>query len=177
MILDMKLMHSAVLLALLTTPVPRVASAQPPDSELAFRSLKTLIGTWDAREKDNPTFAEEVTYSMTGRGTVIIEDMEAPKSVMGHMLTAYHLDVGTLVMTHFCGAGNQPRMRIKAVEDGGRRLAFEMYDITNLRDAKSYHSVAVDVLFLSDDRVDLVYRGKAGETKTTQVFQLTRKKG
>lgn len=32
------------------------------------------------------------------------------------MFTAYHLDVGKLVMTHFCEAGNQPRMRIT----GGR---------------------------------------------------------
>lgn len=40
---------------------------------------------------------------------------------MGHMLMAYHLDKGTLVMTHFCGAGNQPRMRIKSV-DAGRRI-------------------------------------------------------
>jgi hypothetical protein len=168
------LLSASVWMVLLAAPLP--AAAQPIDSKAAFNRLKTLIGTWDATEQGNPAFAEEVVYSMTGRGTVIIEDMEAPKSVMGHMLTAYHLNVDQLVLTHFCGAGNQPRMRITGVSDGGRRLAFEIYDITNLTDRAAYHSTAVEVVFLSDDRVDLVYRGVHGDRPITQVFELTRRK-
>lgn len=152
------------------------ASAQATDAQGAFERLKTLAGKWDATEKGNPTFAEEVTYSLTGRGTVIIEDMVAAKSVMGHMLTAYHLDGGKLVLTHFCGAGNQPRMRMTGAANDGKRIGFEMYDITNLSGPQAYHSTNVEVLFLSDDRVDLVYRGRAAEKEYTQVFQLTRKK-
>ena len=152
------------------------ASVQGTESQAAFERLKTLAGKWDATEKGNPKFVEEVTYSLTGRGTVIIEDMVAAKSVMGHMLTAYHLDGGKLVLTHFCGAGNQPRMRMTGVANDGNRIGFEMYDITNLSSPQAYHSTNVEVLFLSDDRVDLVYRGRAAEKDYTQVFQLTRKK-
>ena len=88
---------------------------------------------------------------------------------------AYHLNVGRLVLTHFCGAGNQPRMRVTNVEEGGKRIAFEMYDITNLADADAYHSTRVDVVFLSETRVDLGYRGVRAGKETTQVFQLSRR--
>jgi hypothetical protein len=151
------------------------AGAQPSiDSAAAFARLKALAGTWDATEKDNPKFAEEVVYTMTGRGSVLVEDMKVPNGAMGHMLTSYHLDKGTLVLTHFCGAGNQPRMRVKSVQDHG--ISFEIYDITNLSAPEAYHSTNVDVLFHGEDRVDLVYRGKASGKETTQVFQLARRK-
>jgi hypothetical protein len=157
------------------TPTPSRAQ-QSVDSAAAFARLKALAGTWDATEKGNPTFAEEVVYTMTGRGSVLIEDMKAPNALMGHMLTSYHLDKGTLVLTHFCGAGNQPRMRVKSVQDNGNRISFEIYDITNLSAPEAYHSTHVDVLFLGEDRVDLVYRGKASRKEMTQVFQLARRK-
>jgi hypothetical protein len=64
-------------------------------------------------------------------------------------------------------------MRLKAVEDGGKRLAFEKYDITNLSDPQAFHSNAVDVVFHGDDRVDLVYRSTAAGKASVQVFQLT----
>src|SRR5262245_22140131 len=92
-----------------------------------------------------------------------------PASVMGHMLTAYHLDVRQLVLTHFCGAGNQHRMRVKAFDAGGRHIAFEMYDITNLANPEAYHSTRVEVIFLNDDRVDLVYHGTSAGKDTTQI--------
>lgn len=163
------------ILAAVTLAVQGVTPGEEPvDSIAVFERLKTLAGTWDAVEKGNPNFAETVTYTMTGRGTVLIEDMKAPTSTMGHMLTAYHLDGGRLVLTHFCGAGNQPRMRVKAVEDGNH-ITFEMYDITNLAAPDAYHSRKVDIVFLNNNRVDLVYQGAAGEKQFTQIFQLTRR--
>jgi hypothetical protein len=51
---------------------------------------------------------------------------------------------GALVLTHFCGAGNQPRMRATRIDDGGRQVAFEMYDITNLSDPQAYHTTSLD---------------------------------
>jgi len=36
------------------------------------------------------------------------------------------------MLAHYCGAGNQPRMRVNSIEDGGRHIRFDFYDITNL---------------------------------------------
>jgi hypothetical protein len=169
------LAHAAVVMLMSSSPIA-IAGQQAIDSRAAFERLKTLVGTWDATEKGNPKFADAVTYSMTGRGSVLMEHFQAPASRMGHMLTAYHLDGDRLVLTHFCGAGNQPRMALKAFDEGGRHVAFEMYDITNLTDPGAYHSTNVEVTFQTDDRVDVVYRGKGAGGETTQVFQLVRKR-
>jgi hypothetical protein len=164
--------------ALMILACPIVAAGQHDkaiDSRGAFERLKGLVGTWNSTEKGNPARADVVTYTMTGRGTVLVEQFESSTPVMGHMLTAYHLDINRLVLTHFCGAGNQPRMRITSFDDGGRHITFDMYDITNLADPQAFHSTRLEVVFLSSDRVDLVYHSAYAEEETTQTFQLSRK--
>ena len=165
--------------AVVLTRQSAARTPSPANSSDAYSRLKTLVGSWDVTERDNPNTRELATYSIGSAG-VISEDLRAPAgaagSAMGHMFTTYHMDKGQLVMTHFCGAGNQPRMRLRSVEDRGRRLLFELYDITNLSDPRAYHSNAVEVVFLADDRVDLVYRGRAGDKTYTQVFQLKRQR-
>ena len=167
-----------LLVAVLAMAMPaRPAGQQGLDSRAAFERLKGLAGTWDVTERDNPATKEIATYALTGRGSVVVEHLQSPTGAMGHMMTTYHLDNGRLVLTHFCGAGNQPRMRVTAIDDGGKRIAFEMYDITNLAGPQAFHSTRVDVVFLNDNRVDLVYKGKTGDHESTQVFQLARKTG
>lgn len=136
-------------------------------SDLAFERLKGLVGTWEVIEKGTSR-KSTAEYTMTGGGAVLME-------VMSGMTTAYHLDKGTLVLTHFCGAGNQPRMRVKAIENGGRRVAFEIYDITNLKSPDASHSISLDVVFHDDGTTDLTYGGKSGGKSNTQTFQLLRR--
>jgi len=161
------------LLLVVAVAVPLATTAEPgPDARQAFDRLKTLVGTWEATDRDNPAFKETVTYALTGRGTTLLERFEASPAAVGHMLTAYHMDLDRLVLTHFCGAGNQPRMRLRAASD--RQVAFEMYDITNLVDPKAYHSTAVEVTFAGEDRVEVTYRGVQAGREITQVFLLSR---
>lgn len=170
------------LVGLLLLAAGPARAQQTPDSAAAFKRLKGLVGAWDVTERDNPNTKEVATYTLTGGGHVVAEDLRAPSgaaNAMGHMFTNYHLDRGTLVLTHFCGAGNQPRMRVKSIAGDGKRISFEMYDITNLATPESFRSDALDVVFLSDDRVNLMYRGSrgpGGAIKSEQVFRLSRRK-
>jgi hypothetical protein len=157
----------ASVIAAVFVVAPQAAAQEGIDSAAAFARLKTLAGTWEVTDKATGR-TSTWTYEMTGRGTTLIEGA-------GGMMTAYHLDKGTLVLTHFCGAGNQPRMRIKSVTDGGKRISFEMYDITNLATPDSYYTNSLDVVLLSDDRVELAYGGTTAGRKSTQTFALTRK--
>ena len=142
-------------------------AAEPSSADLAFERLKGLAGTWEATEKGTSRkFTAE--YAVTGGGSVVME-------VLGGMSTAYHLDKGALVLTHFCGAGNQPRMRVKNIENGGRHLQFEMYDITNLRAPDAYRSTSLDVQFHDDGTIDLAYGGWSAGRSSTQTFQLLRR--
>ena len=154
-------------IALIAAAPSRIVAAEKSPADAAFERLKSLVGTWETVEQTTkrPGVA---TYTLTGGGKVVIE-------VMGGMATAYHLDKGTLVMTHFCGAGNQPRMRAKTIEHDGRRIAFEMYDITNHPNPDSYYSSALDVRFGEDGTVELAYRGKTAGRETTQTFQLVKR--
>ena len=145
----------------------RIVAAEKSPSDVAFERLKSLVGTWETVEKGSkrPGVA---TYTLTGGGKVLME-------VMGGMATAYHLDKGTLVLTHFCGAGNQPRMRVKTIENDGRHFVFEMYDITNHPHRDSYYSSALDVRFVEDGTVELAYRGMTAGRESRQTFQLVKR--
>ena len=146
----------------------QIVAADKSPSDVAFERLKSLVGTWETVEKASkrPGVA---TYTLTGGGKVLMEVMG------GGMATAYHLDKGTLVLTHFCGAGNQPRMRVKSIENDGRHIVFEMYDITNHPDPDSYYSSALDVRFVEDGTVELAYRGMTAGRESSQTFQLVKR--
>jgi hypothetical protein len=144
---------------------PSIASASGADSKAAFTRLKTLVGTWDVRTDGRPG-SQPAKYSVTGGGRVIVEEL-------GGMATTYHMDGDRLMLTHYCGAGNQPRMRITEMDD--KRISFEMFDITNLSSPDAYRSTRLTVVFLSDRRVRLEYGGFANGQTSTQVFELTRR--
>jgi hypothetical protein len=138
------------------------------ETDLAFDRLKHLAGTWEAFDKRASRKITAV-YTVTGGGNVILEDLEG-------MATAYHVDNGTLKLTHYCGAGNQPRMRVKSIENGGRRIVFEMFDISNLKSPDAYRSTSLDVQFLNDGTVELTYGGWSGANgSSSQTIQLRKR--
>ena len=137
------------------------------DSRAAFERLKRLAGTWTSTDQGRSGSAQVTTFKMAGGGRVLVQDEG------GTLSNTFHLDVDKLMLTHYCGSGNQPRMRVRAVDD--RRLSFEMFDITNLADPKGYHTTHLDVVFLSDDRVEWTYRGVTDGRESRQVLLLTRK--
>jgi hypothetical protein len=49
-----------------------------------------------------------------------------------------HLDGDRLLMTHYCGAGNQPRMKATLAPDS-KSIAFDFLDATNLASADAGH--------------------------------------
>ena len=151
----------AIGLALTLSPHIAAQGQTRVDARDGFERLKRLVGTWRVGSDGR------ATYKLTGGGKVLVEDM-------GGMLTTYYLDGDKLVLTHFCGAGNQPRMRAQKMDD--RQISFQMFDITNLADPKAYHSTQLDVVFVSEDRVDLAYGGMTDGRASTQVFQMTRQK-
>jgi hypothetical protein len=136
------------------------------DGRAAFERLRGLVGTWSF-SVDGRRMADEATFRIAAGDRVLVEDM-------GGMVTMYHLDGDKLLMTHYCNAGNQPRMRMTKSDDDN--IAFEMYDITNLASPTSYHSNTLNVKFDGRDRVVLTYGGKSGRKEPPQVFELKRKK-
>ena len=137
--------------ALASPPTP----AQRVNLEAAFERLKTLVGTWDEEEG-----GRVVEYHLTGRGSALIEEFIGDPP----MATLYHLDGPDLRLTHYCNAGNQPRMRAASYDPDTGTLAFEFVDVTNLSAPNAYHTRELTIRFVDDDHVVLGFVGlKNGE--------------
>src|SRR5690606_1922102 len=95
----------------------------------------------------------EVRYRITGGGSAV-EEVLFP-GTEHEMVSLYHRDGPFLLMTHYCAAGNQPRMRAVWTDpppnlDAPVRIHFKFQDATNLPDPNAMHMHATT--FQSDAR-------------------------
>ena len=146
--------------------VPILAASAPlANSDTAFETFKRLEGRW-AIQSDHKTLSIEMTYEVGSKGSIVTERF-------GKELSVFYRDGQSLLMTHFCNAGNQPRLRLK---DGGQPgvFEFEMFDITNLRDANADHVQRVIYRIIDDKRMDLEIVWKKGKSEESEKYSLTR---
>lgn len=121
----------------LEPPAKDAASAQPAQTAKAASGLldpiKALAGEWEMTDDDGKTHLAAV-YRVIAGGSTVCETM-FPGSEH-EMVNMYHLDgPDTLVITHYCAVGNQPRMTGKAPKTPGTyefKVKDPMKDVTNL---------------------------------------------
>jgi hypothetical protein len=91
------------------------------------------------------------------------------------MVTLYHLDGDRLLLTHYCMAKNQPRMRLASFDPLRGELRFEFLDATNLPTPAAGHMHRARYTVEGPDRFttawDFVEKGK---TTFNEVFTFTR---
>ncbi|QRN94883.1 hypothetical protein JRI60_38130 [Archangium violaceum] len=113
------------------------ASAQV-EPKAAFERLKSLAGDWQGQAgHGDKSFPAVVTYKLASNGTVVMETLMP--GTPHEMISMYHLDGGELVMTHYCAAGNQPRMKLDTAASTKDELKFAFVGGTNLDPAKDGH--------------------------------------
>lgn len=138
----------------------------------AFEKLKSLQGLWDESAwSDEGGGRRVVEYRLTGDGTSLIEEFTGEPA----MTTVYHMDGNELRMTHFCNAGNQPRMKATSW-DGGDSIQFEFVDVTNLSSPDAYHTRTLRIEFIDENRVDLHFVGLKEGRDVPGTVSLTRRK-
>ena len=148
--------------------------AEGIEPKVAFDRLKTLEGTWNLPEHDGHP-ASTVTYRLTGKGSALMETMMPGTD--HEMISMYHLDHDDLILTHFCAAGNQPRLKFDRKASTADHYAFTYMDGTNLDPAKDFHIHAGRFDFRQDGTVDSEWDafGK-GKWFMTSKFAMTRAK-
>jgi hypothetical protein len=99
-------------------------------AEAAFEKLKTLEGTW--RVADKAGHPLRIRFYPSAGGSTLVESWDV--NGRSHSLTIYHRDGDTLLATHYCPQGNQPRMALAEGEEGS--VGFTFRDVTDL-DARS----------------------------------------
>src|SRR2546425_11532439 len=100
-----------------------------------FDKMKALVGAWQGTTKDGK--AVKVTYSLVADGSAVMETLEPGNE--SAMITMYHPDGSRVMMTHYCSAHNQPRMRAEAASADPKSLTFNFVDATNLSSLSEGH--------------------------------------
>lgn len=111
----------------------------PSEAQKSFTLLKTLAGNWHASVTTDPPQKEmgdgamaQVSLRVTSRGNALVHEMgEAGKddpTRYDHPVTMFYLDGDRLLLTHYCDAGNRPRMAARVSPDG-KTVEFDFLDV------------------------------------------------
>lgn len=110
------------------------------DAKKSFDQMKTLAGDWEGPVTVVPPLPEmstdkpvHVSLRVTSRGNALVHEMQeagAPldASHYDHPVTMFYLDDGRLILTHYCDAGNRPRMAGNVSPDG-KTVEFDLLDV------------------------------------------------
>jgi hypothetical protein len=109
-----------------------VSAFAQSDAKATFERLKALNGTWEG--KANSERSVKVVFRPTSGGSALLSEILGAEE----MITMFHLDNDRVLMTHYCGAGNQPRMQAIMAPDG-KTITFNFVDGTNMSSPKAGH--------------------------------------
>ena len=140
------------------------------DAAAAFERLKSLAGEWQANTKMGTA---RLTYEVIAGGSALVErDTVAD---MPAMLTVYNLDGNRLILTHYCMAGNQPRMQARSYDAGSGEINFDFLDATNLASPSAGHMHNARFRFVDHDHFKSAWQFYVnGAPQRTEDFEYTR---
>ena len=130
--------------ALALLALSTVAVAQS-DAQKSFDKMKSLSGTWEGQVTTTPPAPEidkttmHVTLRTTSMGNALIHEMTSPAR-KDDPITMFYLENDKLMLTHYCDAGNRPRMTAKPSADG-KTLDFDFVDVIgNMQYGHMHHA-------------------------------------
>jgi len=142
------------------------------DATAAWSKLKSLAGEWEGSGDMGKVY---LSYQLIAGGTALVERERTDKTP--EMLTVYHLDGKRLVLTHYCMAGNQPRMEARSFNPGTGDLAFDFLDGTNMPSPGAGHMRSVSMKLIDNTHLSSEWRFyENGQMKMNVTAQYTRVK-
>jgi hypothetical protein len=103
------------------------------DAQKSFDKLKTLAGSWEGRVTSIPADADiegksmQVTLRVTSMGNALMHEATGAGRP-DDPITMLYLDGDRLLLTHYCDAGNRPRMTGSMSADE-KTVEFEFLDV------------------------------------------------
>ncbi len=137
-----------------------------------FEKLKSLTGEWEAVGPDGAPV--KISYEILSGGTAVMET-RAPANEPS-MVSIFHLDGDRLVMSHYCSAGNQPRMRAEVQRGEVKTLNFSFVSITNLSKPTDGHMRKLSYTFRDKDHITQVWTWREAGKDAAASFDLVRKR-
>lgn len=162
----------SMLLALAAVTLLTALAQAQSKAAPAFDKLKSLAGDWQGKASDGS--ARVATYRLASGGSAVIETL-TPEGEP-EMITVYHRDGDRLAMTHYCSAGNQPRMRAEIPAGELKRLDFTFVDVTNLKKPADGHIHGLSIFFQDQDHISLIWTWRQNGQDSSSTIKLERKK-
>ena len=134
------------------------AAIAQSDGQKSFDLLKTLAGSWQGTLTTTPPQPEvagkqaQLSLRVTSMGNAIVHEMRMDGRP-DDPITMFYLDGDRLLLTHYCDAGNRPRMAAKSSPDG-KTVEFEFLDLAGgTQYGHMHHAVftAIDANHHSED--------------------------
>jgi len=116
----LRFLLSAALIGLST-----LAFAQS-DAQKSFAQLKSLAGSWEGTVDGKPI---QLSLRVTSMGNALIHEMKMAGRP-DDPITMLYVDGDRLLLTHYCDAGNRPRMAATMTPDG-KTVDFHFLDVAN----------------------------------------------
>ena len=142
-----------------------------PDAQQSFDQIKKLSGSWEG--KTSAGMPVQVSFRVTARGSAVMSEIMGMED--DNMISMFNLDGQRLLMTHYCSAGNQPRMTATSSADG-KTIAFDFLDATNVAGPEAGHMQHVVISVLDPDHHTEEWNYLDHGKEMKQVFDLRRKK-
>jgi hypothetical protein len=150
----MKSLRTLFSLALLSLSTAALAQAPvapaPPDATASFAQLKGLEGTWEGAVTTTPPRPEvqgktaTLSLRVTSRGHALVHDLKMD-GIPDNPITMFYLDEDRLRLTHYCDAGNRPRMEGKASADG-KTVEFHFLDLAGGTHYGHMHNAVITMI-------------------------------
>jgi hypothetical protein len=172
------LMFSLVVISLSTlafaqtdTPAYSAHSVPKPvaksDAQVSFTLLKALAGTWQASATLDPPQPEmgngtpmQVLLRVTSRGNALVHEMgdlgKGDPTLNDHPVTMFYLDGDRLLLTHYCDAGNRPRMAARTSPDG-KTVEFDFLDVAGGTQHGHMHHAVFTIIDANHHTEDWTY--------------------
>jgi hypothetical protein len=139
------------------------------DAQKSFDELKTLAGSWEGhattvpQQPDMPDLLQ-VSLRVTSNGNALMHEMvgkDKPGVARNNNdnndpITMVYVDGDRLVLTHYCDAGNRPRMVGKMSPDG-KTVEFDFLDVAGSTEYGHMHHAVFTIIDANHHTEDWTY--------------------
>ena len=143
------------------------------NAQAAFEKIKSLQGTWSGKAAEGGVV--QVSFRVVSGGSAVMSEIQnGPEE---NMISVFHLDGDRLLMTHYCGVGNQPRM-VGTMSPDGKTIAFDFLDATNVLSSQPGHMQRLTVSIPDANHHTELWEflDKDGKRQHRETFDLQRAK-
>ena len=147
-----------------------IAGMAASKSQPEFDRMKALAGDWQGKATDGRPV--HINYKVVSAGSAVMESIK--ESSESQMVTMYYLDGDSLMMTHYCAANNQPRMRADASGGTPDNIKFKFVDATNLASPDAGHMKALTITWKDASHITQQWTWVQAGKEQVETFDLRR---